>query len=75
MAVVNDASGRAVPVTILKVDDAGTYKYLGEADPGTATSAASWSIARVTNASGDILYAAGGTFNQIWDNRASLSYA
>lgn len=75
MAQVNDASGRAVFVTILQVDDAGTYKYLGEADSGTATSAAQWSICRVTNASGSILYAAGGQFNQIWDNRTSLSYA
>ncbi len=75
MAIVNDASGRAVPVTILKMDDTGTYKYIGETDSGTATNAASWSICRKTNATGDLLYAGGGQFNQIWDNRASLSYA
>ena len=75
MAFVTDLSGRVVPVTTLLVDDAGTYKYIGEGDPGTATSAASWSVCRVTNATGSILYAAGGNFSQIWDNRASLSYA
>ncbi len=75
MAQVNDASGRAVSITILQVDDTGTYKYLGSADPASATSAAVWSICRITNATGVVLYAAGGQFNQVWDNRASLSYA
>lgn len=75
MAVVTDKSGRTVLVSITKIDDAGTYKYIGEADPGTATATGAWSICRVTAASGDLLYAAGGEFTQIWDNRASLSYA
>jgi len=56
-----------------------TLSYLGEANPGTATSAASWRIKRlVFDASGDITvtYADGdSSFNNIWDNRASLSYS
>lgn len=75
MAFVTDPSGRSVPISILQVDDTGTYKYLGESDSGTATSSALWSICRITNATGVTLYAAAGQFTQIWDNRASLSYA
>lgn len=57
-------------------DDTGTYLYLGEAVPGTATSAAGWRISRVTNADSTIVWADGdGSFDNIWDNRASLSYS
>lgn len=75
MALVINKSGMSVDRTITKVDDTGTYKYVGEADPGTATSAPKWSICRVTSATGDMLQADGGNFSQIWDNRASLTYA
>jgi hypothetical protein len=61
------------------VDTAGVYKYVGEADPGTATSAATWRIKRVEFLAGDdieIKWAAGvNTFTEIWDNRAGLSYS
>lgn len=54
--------------------------YVGLAQPGTATSAASWQIKKITydgnNNPTSILYAVGsGSFNQIWDNRASLTYS
>lgn len=59
------------------VDD--SHVYIGEADAGTATSAASWRIkytvfqtdddASVTWADGDDL------FDNIWDNRATYSYS
>jgi hypothetical protein len=53
--------------------------YIGEADPGTATSSPSWKIKRVTfSAGGDptaIEYAAVGAATQIWDNRVALSYS
>lgn len=56
-----------------------TLSYLGEANPGTATSAASWRIKKlVFDASGDITvtYADGNSsFDNVWDNRASLSYS
>ena len=33
------------------------YTYLAEAAPGTARSTAAWRVARVTDATGDIIYA------------------
>lgn len=60
---------------IFKKDDTGTYTYLGEATSGAATSLNVWSICRITNADTTILYADDGDFTQVWDNRASLTYA
>jgi len=53
--------------------------YQGWAAPGTATSAAGWAIVLYTY-SGNLLTGitwAGGAaaFNQVWDDRASLSYS
>jgi len=56
-----------------------TITYVGKAQPGTATAAALWKITRLTsNAEGDLTleYANGAAvYNQIWDNRAALSYS
>lgn len=56
-----------------------TVHYRGDALPGTATSAAAWRITRLTEQSdGDmeIVYADGNdSFDNIWDNRLSLSYS
>jgi uncharacterized membrane protein len=53
--------------------------YHGFASPGTATSAAAWSIVKYTYTGTQITdkkWAGGSTaFSQIWDNRASLSYS
>lgn len=63
----------------LQFDDAGSgVSYLGEAVAGTATSAASWRIKRITDTAGDIAqeWADGDiNFNNIWNNRAALSYS
>lgn len=62
----------------LQIDDVYPLTYLGEAAPGTATSEAGWRIKRIdeTNTPDTvILYAGTGTFDQVWDDRASLSYA
>jgi len=61
------------------VDTVGNLKYVGEALPGAATSAASWRIFRVdqTDAGGDIpiLWANGDAgFIHIWDNRLTFTY-
>lgn len=63
------------PKLLLKVDSAGTYTYIGEAPIGSATSSAVWSVMRITNSDSTIVYADSGESDQIWDNRASLSYS
>lgn len=60
---------------IMREDVGATYAYTGFADPGALESAAVWSIMRETLATGAINYADSGRFNQIWDNRAALTYA
>lgn len=60
-----------------RLDDTTTASmiYIGEATPGTLTSAASWRIKRLDLTSGLIIQWAGsGAFTQVWDNRAALSY-
>lgn len=55
-----------------------TTSYRGEAEPGSATSAAAWRISKITVSGDDltITWADGSAdFNQIWDDRASLSYS
>lgn len=79
MAINEDTTG-ALPTRsaalAFKIDDTGTYKYIGEAAPGSATSAAVWRIQRITNADSTIVWADGdGDFDNVWDNRASLSYS
>ena len=59
-----------------QVEDTGSVTYIGQATSGTATSAATWRIKRVTNATGITLWAAGvDTFSQEWDERAALAYS
>jgi hypothetical protein len=63
----------------LLFDDAGSSTfYIGRAVPGTATSAASWEIRKLLTLGNnvEILWADGdGNYDNIWDNRASLSYS
>jgi hypothetical protein len=58
-------------------DNADGNSYYGDALPGTATSAAAWSIQRVST-SGTVVttvYADGdANYDNIWDNRTSLTY-
>jgi hypothetical protein len=55
-----------------------TLSYIGKAEPGTATSSASWQIQRLSVSGGvtSIEFAGGAaTFSQIWANRAGLTYS
>ncbi len=53
-----------------------TITYVGQAVPGSTTSAAVWQIQRIDQTTGIIiLYAGDAQFDQVWDNRASLSYS
>lgn len=75
----------APPVTITEtayisyIDDvSSSVAYYGKALPGTTTSSASWQIMKKT-VSGTLttyLYADGNaSFDNVWNNRASLSYS
>lgn len=80
--VGNSATGEAYQRTqkaneTVRVDDAGTYVYVGYAVVGSSTSTAVWKIKRIkTTNVVEVLYAGGTAFyNSIWDNRSSLSYS
>lgn len=81
--IVRDGSGVIVsggdstPYAI-RVDEASAVvTYVGEADPGTATSAASWRVKKIDTTSGTTVTWADGnaSFDNIYDNRASLTYS
>lgn len=53
----------------------GSVDYLGEAAIGSATSSSVWRVKKIDSTTGiSITWAGTGTFNQIWDNYASLTY-
>ena len=59
------------------VDEDGSYTYVGEATPGSATSAAVWRIKRIEDVDGDleIRFAnSSSDFDKLWDNRATYTY-
>jgi hypothetical protein len=66
----------------VRIDEAtSTVTYIGEAAPGTLSSAASWRIQRITfitpgEDDAEIEWADGDSdFNNVWNNRASLTYS
>jgi hypothetical protein len=67
------------PMYATQYDDVGgNISYLGEAAPGSATSAAVWRIRHLDMSSGDLAVTwAGGSdsFTNIWNNRLSLTYS
>lgn len=67
---------------VTRIDDTTTANvtYIGKAVPtgsAIATSSAVWQVTKIDESSGTVItYADGGLlFNNIWDNRASLTYA
>lgn len=76
---VTNPDGSAINSAIYdkRLDDTTTLNmiYIGEAVPGTATSAATWRIKRLNVAIGLIIeWSGNGDFTQVWNNRASLTY-
>jgi hypothetical protein len=64
----------------IQYDDAGSsVTYIGKAAPGSATSSALWQIMKLDEASSpdfSLKWADGnGNFDNIWDNRSSLTYS
>lgn len=77
------ASGDKSKVAVTNEDDASglivdqassTVIYLGEGTYGALTSEASWKIKKIDLSSGVVIKAASQGFDQIWDNRVSLTY-
>lgn len=74
-------SADALPVTnssyALRLDEAAPYTYVGEAAPGSLPSAAVWRIKRIDETSGLVITWADGNsnFDNLWDNRTTLSYS
>lgn len=69
----HDSYGAALtdsPAYSVKIDDTGTYTYVGKALPGSLTSESVWSIYRMVNLTGDILWSNAGAFTSEWDERA-----
>jgi hypothetical protein len=77
--VVHVANGGAVAAYALQLDDTGTGTiYVGEAQPGATTSAATWRIKRIILAGANLAIAwAGGdsNFAHVWNDRAGLTYS
>lgn len=65
--------------TALRIDDAGGgVSYVGRAKPGTITSIPQWQIKRLTITGADsvVEWADGNNkFDNVWDNRAALTYS
>ena len=59
----------------IRIDEVTTYTYVGYSNPGTSEASASWRIKRMTNATGNILWADGNSnFDNVWANRLALTY-
>lgn len=63
----------------LAYDGSNNVEYIGYALPGSSKAAPVWMIKKITYSSGlatDEQFAGGeGKFNQVWNDRASLSYS
>lgn len=61
----------------LKVVTSGTTTYVGQAAIGSASSAAVWQVMKVDSSSGTSITWANGndSFNNVWNNYASLTYS
>ena len=61
-----------------RIDEASaTVTYIGKAATGSATSGALWQVQKIDTTTGTVITWADGNgdFDNIWDNRASLSYS
>ena len=74
---IGSVSGSTVYITILRAKAADPETtYIGKAVPGSLTSQAVWQIASLDeNTNLDLLYADGGAFTQVYDDREALTYA
>ena len=62
------------PHTIVDTTTTAGTIYIGKAEHGIATSAAKWFIRKIVTASGADVTSVGTAYDQVWDDRASLTY-
>ena len=60
--------------TIVDTTTTASTIYIGKADHGIATSAAEWFVRKIVTTSGADITSVGTAFDQVWDDRASLTY-
>jgi hypothetical protein len=75
VSVVADVGGS--PTYATRLDEASaTVTYVGKADIGSATASALWQIQKIDTSSGLVITWADGDalFDNVWNDRASLSY-
>ncbi len=75
--IIDDHIMKALERQIRVDSNNSSITYVGEAEPNTNTSDASWRIQRIIEISEtdfDIQWSSSGDFDQIFDNRESLSY-
>lgn len=61
----------------VRIVDSGGYTYIGKAVAGSSQASAVWQVQRIDESSGTVvLWADGDTsFNNVWNNYASLTYS
>jgi hypothetical protein len=76
IATIAASTGGGVSYSLRLDEASGTVTYVGEAVPGTATSAAGWRIKKLDSASGLVIGYADSvtTFSKVWDDRSSYVY-
>ena len=60
--------------TIVDTTTTASTIYIGKAEHGVATSAPEWFVFKVVTTSGADITSVGLDFDQVWDDRASLTY-
>lgn len=74
---VSVVSGGSTSNYAIVLDEASaTVTYVGKATTGSSTGAAVWQVQKLDSTSGLVITWADGDalFNNVWDNRASLTY-
>lgn len=63
-----------VPTT-LRMEDTGTYIYIGTAVPGSSESDAVWKICRLDTSSNKLWADGNALYDNVWSDRAVLNYS
>lgn len=71
--------GKTADDVAIRLDDTSTANvtYVGKATVGSSTASAVWQIKKIDETTGLVITWADGdtSFNNVWDNRVSLSYS